>query len=178
MGFCIYGYWPLTETVASYSNKCMQTSAQPEPCPCPSEQQEGYSLKIPYLLSLPPLGPSALMEQQLPLWLQLQTGSLRRFQLHPPRKKAWHSDPQRLLCRDACSLILLCATAQPWCPTSVNASSIVCFKNPKPARSGSLSLFLRGSFLSQRQVVSLYSPLDLIDRNLSHLLIPSSHSSF
>lgn len=45
----------------------MQTSAQAEPCPCPSMQEEGYSLKIPCLLSLPPLGPSARMEQRLPL---------------------------------------------------------------------------------------------------------------
>lgn len=124
-----------------------------------------------------PLGPSTPMKQRLPLWLQLLPGSLRCYQL-PPSEKAWHSDPQCLLCQDACSLILLCATGQPWCPTSVNASSIVCFKNPKSARSGSLSLFLCGSFLSPRQVVSLYNRLDLIDRNLSHLSTPSSHSSF
>lgn len=103
------------------------------------------------------------------------TGLPQTLPATPPSEKAWHSDPQRLLCRDACSLILLCATGQPWCPTSVSASSIVCFKNPKSARSGSLPLLLCGSFLSQRQVVSLYNQLDLIDR-IPESLIDSKQS--
>lgn len=125
LNICATRIWPLSCSL--HESKGLNTQQR-------RGNRKGYSLNILsnlLSLSLLSLGPSVQTEQQQPL--QFLTGSLRRFQLYSLWKRLDIQIPSVYFVGRACSLILICSTSQPWCPTSVIASSILCFKNHKAA---------------------------------------------